>query len=242
MNLRFRVGQAWDRIRVGDVGGLAVRVGSRLHSESVRVGIRKELTAPDATLPATNEHRVRIGTMADIEAVLDPSRGGATDANELWQRRLRRHVASVVGPDRCYVADCGDLGPSFMQFVFFPDDNDIVQAAFPDLGPPVQPGEAMVDYLYVAPDARSLPFVTACLLQVAEEARRRGAQSTITYTPAGNKAALLSSHLAGYRPFAMRRSRYRLFHRHVSYEPYSQSISADSKPLGAVAERQLERS
>jgi hypothetical protein len=226
MNLSFRLGQAYDSFLTGDVRGLLRRVRNRLYSETVRVGIRKELTAADEARSATAEHQVRIASMGDIEAVLDPGRGGATDANELWQRRLRRHVAATVGPSRCYVADCGDLGPSFMQFIFFSEDNDVLQAELPDLGPPIEPGEAMVDYLYVAPDARSLPFVTTCLLQVAVEARRRGATSIITYTPIGNRAALLSSNLAGYRPFALRRSRYRLFRRRVSYEPYTESISS----------------
>ena len=113
-----------------------------------------------------------------------------------------------------------------MQFLFFPEDNDVLQAELPDLGPLIEPGEAMVDYVYVAPDARSLPFVTTCLVQVAAEARRRGATSIITYTPVGNKGALLASHLAGFRPFAMRSSRYRLFRRRVSYEPYTRGMSS----------------
>lgn len=226
MNLRFRLNQAYDGIRAGDTRGLLRRLQKRIHSETLRVGIRKDLTATEDASSAAAEPKIRVASMADIEAVLDPARGSATDANELWQRLLRRHVAETVGPSRCYVADSGDLGPSFMQFLFFPEDNDVVQSEFPDLGPPVKPGEAMVDYLYVAPDARSLPFVTACLLQVAAEARRRGAKSVITYTPAGNKAALLSSHLAGYRPFAMRRSRYRFFRRSVTYEPYTGSTTA----------------
>lgn len=225
MNLRFRIGQAWDRLRTGDIRHLFTLVRNRVYSESVRVGIRKDLTDAEEARSANDQdpHPVRIASMADIEAVLDPGRGGATDANELWQRRLRRHVAATLGPGCCYVADCGDKGPSFMQFLFFPEDNEPVQAAFPDIGPPVKPGEAMVEYLYVAPDARSLPYVVRCLVNVAAVARRREATSVITYAPVGNKAALLSTRLAGYRPFAQRRLRFRCFHRSVSYEPYIES-------------------
>jgi hypothetical protein len=207
MDLRFRLGQAFDRVRAGDIRGLLGLVRKRLHSETLRVAVRKEPTEADEARSATAEHPVRIASMADIEAVLDPARGRATDANEIWQRRLRRHVAATVGPDRCYVADCGDLGPSFMQFLFFPEDNDILQAE-------------------LAPDARSLPFAAASLVQVAVEARRRGVQSIITHIPIGNKGALFSSHSAGYYPFGMRRSRYRLFRRHISYEPYTGSMSS----------------
>jgi len=229
MNLRFRLGQAYDRLRAGDIRHLLHLVRNRIHSDTLRVGIRKQLTDADEARSATADNPVRIASMADIEAVLDPGRGGATDPNELWQRRFRRHVAETVGPGRCYVADCGDLGPSFMQFLFFPEDNDLVQAKFPDIGPPVQPGEAMVEYLYVAPDARSLPFVINCLVHVAAEARRRDATSIITYAPIGNKAALLSTRLAGYQPFAIRRLKYRLFRRHVSYEPYTENMSNEGR-------------
>ena len=225
MNLRFRLGQAYDRVRAGDARGLLRLVQKRLHSDSVRIGVRKVTTDADEERATAAEHPIRVATMAEIEAVLDPGRGAATDADELWQRRLRRHVAATVGPGRCYVADFRDLGPSFMVFLFFPEDNDLLQAEFPDIGPRIDPGEAMLEYLYVAPDARLLPFVTSTLKQVADEARRRGAASVLTYIPDGNKGALFSFRLAGFGPFSTRRSAYRLFRRTVSYEPHPQGTS-----------------
>lgn len=232
MNLQFRLGQASDAIRYGDASVLLRRARNRLHSDTVRVGIRKETTVEDEARIATAEHRIRIASAADIEVVLDPRRGGATDANELWQGRLSRHVAAKAGPERCYVADCGELGPSFMRYVFFPEDNDLIQRVFPDLGPRLEPGEAMVDYVYVSPDARSLPFLTSGLLQVALEARRRGATSVLTYTPIGNKAALASSRLVGYPPFATRRAGYQLLRHYVSYEPYTEAVRARQGACG----------
>jgi len=239
MNWKFRLGQAYDRVRTGDAVGLARLVRKRLHSETLRIGIRKEMTDADEARAAAAEHRIRVASMADVEAVLDPGRGNATDADEVWQRRLRRHVAETVGPGRCYVADFRDLGPSFMVFLFFPEENDRLQAEFPDIGPRMEPGEAMIEYLYVAPDARSLPFVTSCLVQVAAEARRRGSSSLITYVPIGNKGALFSCRLAGFRPYAMRRSGYRFFRHSVSYEPHTRSIlslrsAAGAQTAGAV--------
>ena len=219
MNLRFRLGQAYDRVRTGDVRGVARLVRRRLYSETLRIQVRKETTDADEARPSGAEHPIRVASMADIEAVLDPGRGSAMDPGEVWQRRLRRYVAATLGPDRCYVADFDSLGPSFMQYLFFPEDNDLVQSNFPDLGSRLEPGEAMVEYLYVPPDARLLPFVTSCLAQVASEARRRGAESIFTYAQKGNKGALFSFRLAGFHPVAVRRSRYRFFRRSVSYEP-----------------------
>jgi hypothetical protein len=233
MKLRFRLGQVYDRVRTGDARGLVRLVQKRLHSDTFRIRIRKETTDADEARSSAAEYPVRIASMADIEAVLDPGRGGAGDANEVWQRRLRRHVAATVGPSRCYVADFGDLGPSFMQFLFFPEDNDLLQAEFPDLASRIEPGEALVEYLYVPPDARSLPFITTCLVQVAAEARRRGAASVVTYAQVGNKGALFSFQLAGFRPFAMRRSSYRLFRLSVSYEPYTQNMASLRARAGA---------
>jgi ribosomal protein S18 acetylase RimI-like enzyme len=233
MNLRFRLGQAYDRVRTGDARGVVRLLRKRLYSDTLRIQVRKETTDADAARTSEAEHPIRIAAMADIEAVLDPERGGARDAGEVWQRRLRRHVAATVGPDRCYVADFGERGPSFMQYLFFPEDNDLLQSRFPDLGSRLEPGEAMVEYLYVSPDARLLPFVTSCLAQVAAEARRRGASSIITYAQIGNKGALFSFQLAGFRPFAIRRSRYRFFRRSVSYEPYTQSSSNPRSSPGA---------
>lgn len=210
--------------------GLLGLAWKRIYSESLRVGIRKSLSvthddvSEEGRSPSTGAGQVRIATLEDIEAVLDPARGGANDPGELWERRLRHRVADTLGPGRCYVADLDDKGPSFMQYVFVAEDNDALQARFPEVGPRVGENEALVEFLYVPPDARSLPFVADCLRRVASEVQQRGAMSLITYTGIENAGALIASHLAGYRPFAMRRTRYRLGRRSISYEPYEGDI------------------
>lgn len=221
MDLRSRFGQAADHIRGRDAGGLLRNIQRGLYSDSVGVGIRKALSDSDGTPPAEAQHPIRVATAADIEAVLDPERGGASDADEMWQRRLRRQATAVFGPGHCYVADLEGKGPSFMQFLFFAEDNDTIQAEFPSMGPRLAPDVALVELLYLSPDARSLPLLTEGMKQVAEEARRRGAKSVITYTGEHNSGALLASQLAGFRAFEVRRSRYRFFRGRISYEPYT---------------------
>ena len=199
MNVRFRLGQAREQLRAGGSGDLVALVRKRWSSETHRVGIRRELTAADDAPPANAKHHVRTATRADIEAVLDPARGGADDADESWQRYLLHHVLELAGPDRCYVADQGDLGPSYMQYLFVAEDDELLRARLPDVGPPIKPGEGLVDFLYVPPDARSLPFTAECLNLVAIEARKRGLSSLVTYTGVQTAGAPVASQLAGYR-------------------------------------------
>lgn len=223
-NVRFRLGQMREQLRAGGPRDLMALILKRWSSETYRVGIRRELTAADDRGATNAKHHVRSATVADIEAVLDPARGGAGDAQESWQRYLLHHVLELMGPGSCYVADEADLGPSFMQYLFVAEDNDALRSKLPDVGPPIEPGQGLVDFLYVPPDARTLPFTAECLSLVAVEARKRGLSSLITYTGVETAGALVASQLAGYRPFEMRSSRFRHFRHVVTYEPYDGDI------------------
>mgnify|MGYP001815132057 CR=1 FL=1 len=225
VSLRLRLGQLGDYARVGDLPGLVDLARRGLWSERRALGISKELRPSGGAQTPEAKFPVRTASTADIESILDPARGGDESADERWQRRLRRNVLATIGPEHCYVADLGGRGPSFMQYVFPEEDSELIEAELGDMGPWPAPGEAIVEYLYVPPDARSLPFLAGCMVQVAEAARARGITALITYTGVDEPGALMASQLAGYRAFSMCRTRFRLFQRETSCGPLPSDLS-----------------
>jgi GNAT superfamily N-acetyltransferase len=151
--------------------------------------------------------------------LVDANRGTPANADELWQRRLRRHVLATLGADNCYVADVEGMGCCFMQYLFFAEDNDKVQALFPGMYPVLAADEALVEFLYVAPEARRSGLPARGMIQVIDEARRRGAKSVISFIRPNDKGAIYVCQSAGFRAYSVRRSKFRFFRQTITFEP-----------------------
>jgi ribosomal protein S18 acetylase RimI-like enzyme len=217
VDLSLRIGQAADHLLRGEARAFVRRVAGLVYSDSLAIGIRKDLTKLPA-VPPSSERAIRRASIGDVMAILDPGRGLASNADETWQRRLRLHLLDRVGVECCYVADAGDRGPSFMQYLFFAADNALIASRLPGHYRPVAPGEAFVEFLYVSPDARTMPFLTACMREVVLEARRHGVDSVFNYVRPQNASVLLACQAIGFRIDSVRRTRRRLFRTTYSYE------------------------
>jgi ribosomal protein S18 acetylase RimI-like enzyme len=208
--------QAGDAVRSGDALDLIRRP---LYSESSGIGLRKTLsTEPDRRL-AKVSRVIRPATTTDLESLVDEEGADTAGSQDRTDRRVQARIVANLGTRCCYVADADDGRPGFVQYLFTSADNELFQASYSHTGPPLATDEAMVEFLYVAPAARTMPFVTECMLLVVEEARQRGARSVVTFPSANNRGALMASHLVGFRPYAVRRSTYRFFRKSTTYEP-----------------------
>lgn len=216
MDPRLRLAQAADYLRAGDPIGLARKA---VYSESIAIGICLDLTGERDRRLATIDLQVRQATGPDIEALLAGDPGSRPDARDGHNRLLQRRVVERIGLDRCLVADDAAGVPSFMQYVFQHEDDERVRSAFPGIAPGIAEGEGLVEFLYVPPRARQLAYVTDCLRLVAEGCRARGLSTLLTYTPVGNRGAITALQVVGFRPFAIRRSTYRLLRKRTTYEP-----------------------
>ena len=221
MDLGLRLSQTGDYLRTGDLIGVAKKA---VYSESIAIGIEKHLVDERDPRTATLPFHVRPASASDIQALIGEGPDAASDARDRHDRVLQRRVVDRIGFDHCYVADDEHGRPSFMQYVFTSDDDERVRSAFPDVAPRIQEGAGLVEFLYVPPRARMLSFVTDCLNLVADELRRRGLHSLSTFTPVGNRGALTALHVVGFRPFAIRRSTYRLLRKRTTYEPRSGNL------------------
>jgi GNAT superfamily N-acetyltransferase len=216
---------AIDRVRRAEFRSLFRIVANQLYSETAGVVVWKDLTSGPGLAEAKRQPPIRPASETDLQSLIDTDQQPDVDADELWQRRLRRDIASTIGLDGCFVADAPGAGPSFMQYLFTAKDNERLRSRFPGLFPVLGPDEAMVEFLYVAPEARSPGLAVNCLLQVADEARRQGASSVISFIRPTNKGALFVNHLAGYKARSVRRSKRRFFRRTYSFEPWPAGAS-----------------
>ena len=225
MRLSLYLRSARDYVQRAEYRDLGRRAASLVRSESASVVVHKELSQDSGATDPRRQPPIRPASLEEVLAlVATPPRAGL-DADELWERRLRQHIATTMGVDGCFVADAADAHPAFMQYLFTADDNDRLRSSFSGLFPMLGANEAMVEFLYIAPASRNPGFAVSCLQQVTDEARRLGATSVVSCIDPGNAGALFVNHLAGFRARSVRRNRVRLFRRTYSFEDWPADTS-----------------
>jgi GNAT superfamily N-acetyltransferase len=220
----FYVRSALDYIRLAEYRSLARRAANAIHSEKAGIEVRKDLHGSVTAVRDPSKPLIRQASSADIFSLVGTDRDDS-DVDDRWQRRLRRDIADTLGIEGCFVAESEGIGAAFMQYLFTAADNDRLRSSFPGQFPHLHEDEAMVEFLYVDPEARSPGLAVDCIVQVTEEASRRGAMSVISYIDPQNKGALFVNHLAGFRAHAVRRTRWRLLRKSYSFEPWPAGTS-----------------
>jgi GNAT superfamily N-acetyltransferase len=234
LGLSLYLRSAIDYVGRGEYRSLVRKAVDLVYSDTAGIVIWKDLTGDPGAADGKRQPPIRPASSADVLSLVGTDQQQDADADELWQRRLRRNIAATMGLDGCYVADRAGNGPSFMQYLFTAVDNDRLKSNFPGLFPVLAADEAMVEFLYVAPESRNAGFAVNCLLQVTDEARRRGAASVISFIRPTNKGALFVNHLAGFRAQSVRRSKRRFFRRTYSFEPWPPGTSQSLVDLASA--------
>ena len=188
----------------------------RLSSEDQVVGLRRDLALPFETPPAKVPLRVRRATEADRRALSTWEPGeSAEDAHE--QTTRARLLASGLGT--CYAAVDDGEHLCYVQWLFGPEENAQVQRYFGGAFPVLAPDEVLLEAAFTFASRRGLRVMPCAMAQVAEEGRRRGARWALTFVSVDNAPSLKGCERAGFTPYVLRRTRWRLFRRRHHFEP-----------------------
>ena len=217
----------------GEFGNLARRAASLVWSETAGVVVCKDLTLDPERTGRGKGPEIRQASITDVQSLVGEDHDANRDATDLWERRLRRHIADALGADGCYVADIPGVGTAFMQYLFTARDSTRLEAEFPGLFPAWTNDRAITEFLYVARESRTPGFAVNCLLQVADEARLQGGRSVISFINPSNQGALFVNHLAGYRAESIRRSKRRFFRTKYIFEDWPANISTSLAELAS---------
>ncbi len=188
----------------------------RMYSDSTSLGLRRDLSVPFAGPTAKIPFTVRPLAPGDDLSALEPGPelGAEERFGRLTQLRLLRSGLRI-----CYVAIGPDGKPCYMQWVVPPSENARLRAIFGNLYPTLRPDEALLEGAYTPEAYRGKGIMGAAMAQVSERAAEFGARWVITFVDEQNGASVKGCLRAGFAPFLRRRERFRLFFRHVTFEP-----------------------
>jgi GNAT superfamily N-acetyltransferase len=188
----------------------------RVHSDSTSLGLRRDVTVPFTAPTAKIPLSVRPLKPSDDLSSLDDEPGltGDEALARLTQRRLLRS-----GLQTCYVAVAPDGKVCYMQWLIPAAENDRLRRVFGNLYPVLGRDEALLEGAYTPVRYRGKGIMGAAMAQVAEQAAHRGTRWVITFTDDVNEASIKGCMRAGFTPYLRRREKFRLFNRHVTFDP-----------------------
>ena len=172
-------------------------VRSRLRSDFVAYGLRRDLSKPFTAPAAKIDLQLRPLAAGETLSFLDPAPGFTSDAE--WIRRNQLRIIAAKIPT-CWLAIDPDGKPCYMQWLLGSADNPRIRkqwgAVFPRLGPE----EALLEGAYTPETHRGLGIMANAMARIAEQARGLGARWVITFVDAENVASLKGCKKAGFHP------------------------------------------
>jgi hypothetical protein len=220
----------WARAR--DVGRLIVSgnlkkalwaLGYRFHSDSISLGLRRDLSVPFTGPTAKVPFTVRPLSPADDLSSLDPRQHGISSEEMFWRLAQQRLLRS--GLRTCYVAIGPDGRPCFMQWVILASENERLRTTFGNLYPVLAPDEALLEGAFTPESSRGLGIMSAAMAQIAARAAEGGARWVITFVDQNNVASVKGCLRAGFAPYLSRNESFRWFRRRIRFSPAPQSSS-----------------
>jgi GNAT superfamily N-acetyltransferase len=148
---------------------------------------------------------------------------GATPEDTLVRVNARHLLES--GLETCYVAVAADGEPCYMQYLVLPEANNRLEDVFGGLIPPLDGEDALMEFAFTVERYRSAGIMPFVVRELGLQASRAGAKRLVTYIPEWNPHVLRFFRRIGFEPFVVRRERYRLLRRRISFEDLPEANS-----------------
>lgn len=199
----------WSSIRQGNSGKVLEEFRRWLYSDSFSFGLRRDLQQPFVAPPAKIPILVRPLAENDKPKIF---------ADEGYSLHIRHDFLDENIPT-CYLATTTDGDPCYIQWLMSPSHNRQIQAYFRGLFPVLASDEALLEYAYTLEKYRGQKIMPSAMAQFAEKAADFGARWVITFVEQDNIPALKGCKNAGFYPYLIRRERWRLFRRSLTFTP-----------------------
>ena len=208
-----------DAIRLAREGHLREALGlvsSRVHSDYLSYGLKRDLRRPHKPPKAAIDLEIRPLASSDSLAFLDPRPGAEADQELIRQNQLRLLEADIP---TCWIATDPGGRPCYMQWLVTSRDNARIKAQWGGVMPELRPDEALLEGAYTPESHRGLGIMAHAMARIAERAAELGASSVITFVAAENVPSLKGCKKAGFDPYVERRVKWRLGVRRVEFTP-----------------------
>lgn len=201
-NILDKISYLLKLIKNGELKFLWTGISRRLYSERVSFGLKKDLNKDWPDPPTLLKLSFRLYQDSDAPHFeLDKNNHGIMD----------------MDIEQCYVATKDDI-PVYRVWLMDSSQNDKIKKFWGDSFPPLQKGEALVENSYTVPKFRGFGIMPYAMAKIAEKGKEFGVETAIIYTEIDHIVSLRAGDYAGYVPFNVRKEKWFLFNKKVSFE------------------------
>lgn len=208
---KFRKGLTF--IQNGQSSLIWNHIRTRLYSTSFSFGLQRNLRQQFTPRKAKVELSVRLMKQGDADTILNHAEVKRSFPHIIDKRKklVRAKIPT------CYVAIANNT-PCFMQWLMGPEQNEQIQGFFGKTFPKLENNEALLEGAFANPDFRGMGVMPEAMSKITEKATEIGVQRVITFVDIDNIPSLKGCKRAGFSPYILKKSRWLLFKRSVSYE------------------------
>jgi hypothetical protein len=208
-------------LRRGHHRPLLRRIRRLTWSETIAVGLAYDPRIPVVAKIPRAQVEVRPIEKQDIPTFTSMPPAGSSRVEALTRSNARNLLES--GLKTCYVG-LTQAGPVYMQFLVTADQNDRLLTVFGGLFPPLAEDEGLLEFAFTLQDHRARPVMPAVLLRLIEIAREQALTRVVTYVRVDRPTLMRFVLRVGFAPFVVREERWRLFRRHVAFQPLEPAV------------------
>jgi L-amino acid N-acyltransferase YncA len=187
--------------------GVARAVTRRLGSEVTYLGLRCDLNALPAHLPAAME--LSVATVDPVTFTAFRAAIASLAPGELGELHLRQRLCDG-GVRTLYVASSPGKAVVYTQWCVTQEDLHLIDAVLPDHFVRLGAGEVLLEGAYTFSHARRAGVMADVMWRLLDEARQSGAHTAYTYVEQHNAASLRGCAAVGFTAHHERRERWRL--------------------------------
>lgn len=197
------------------------KIGNRIYSTTHYDGLVKNMSDPPDPILASMPTELRDLRDEDIDILFDVDAPGLS-ASDLSDR-FYGHLLCNAGIRTCYVAVTRDGLPCAALWLIGATENaklgNISNGNFPLLAP----DEMLLEGLYTLEPFRNMHIMASSIGQVVSKAKALGAARVIAFVHQSNVQSLRTLSRSGFRKYVVKRERWFLFFRTLTFEAIAPS-------------------
>lgn len=193
----------------------------RIYSHSVSIGLQRDLNNEFRAPSAKINIEIRPLRKQDVAELLEPTTDPSVNPRII---AIQKSMVNANIPT-CYVAVTADNKPCYMQWLIGYDDNQKIENYFRGVFPPLKESEALLEGAYSNPAFRGLRIMPMAMALIAEKAAEINARWVNTFVDITNIPSLKGCQRSGFKPYLLRKDRWFLFHRTITFHPISDAMN-----------------
>ena len=188
-------------VRMGQFGELGQKLRERLFDNTSLVGLRLDSEPQLGDRARRKDLLVRRARPSDLAGILDVGEGSLA-RRERRDRIMRLRMAEAE-IQTCFVAEDQTGSPCFIQWLVLPDQNERLLEVFGGWYPPLDEGEAMIEFAYTIPSRRGEGIMVEATSRILSIAREHGVKRVVTFIPTVNSLSLAIHLRMGFVPYLL---------------------------------------